>query len=137
MEFYDGDQTFTAWMTATQSRVEGEYDGVKSVMITTPEGMYMMNEDDSIDCDWYFFEVADDPTMEAPDFDEDFTIEELEAEYTDDHISMDCSAAKAPTGAFDTPGKVCSEEEMMEAMMGDIDLGDYDLPDDFDMDDFE
>ncbi|MBR9702861.1 hypothetical protein GOV10_02405 [Candidatus Woesearchaeota archaeon] len=130
MEDSEVSGTFTSWMTSNKVRSEGSFEGIDSLVIMKDDAVYMKNEEAEIDCDWIVYEV-DEADYEPMDVDEEFTLAEFEAEYADEYGSIDCGFAKAPSGAFDTPGKVCSFEDMMANAMADagFDMDDFDLSD--------
>lgn len=120
----------TTWVQGDKVRSEGSFESMgetaNSLVVMKDDVVYMKNEEPSLDCDWimYATEEADYEPMEV---DEEFTLDQIEAEYADEYGLIDCGFAKAPSGAFDTPGKVCDFEEMMNAQMAaaGIDLSDY------------
>jgi len=113
-------------------RVESSFNGQSFIAIQKGKDSYM--EPSSImgetDCDWLVMTEEEGGSEEMEDV--DFDYKKFEA---DPNYKMECTLGSVDSKHFETSGKTCTTEEVMQGMMGGMDLGGMDLGD-IDMEQF-
>jgi len=104
-------------------RVESSFNGQSMIAIQKGKDSYM--EPSSMmgetDCDWLVMTQEEEvEEAGAPDFD----YKQFEA---DPNYKMECTFGSVDSKLFETSGKTCTTEEVMQGMMGGMDLGDIDM----------
>lgn len=102
-------------------RVESSFNGQSMIAILKDDVSYMQPMMQAGDCDWITMEDGEEDEQMG---DADFDYEKYEA---DPMYEMICDFGSVDASNFEISGKVCTTEEMMQEMMGGIDLGGIDL----------
>ena len=116
--------TMTYYVDGDNIRVESSSNEQQHIAIqkgseTYIEPMRMMGD---TECEWIVMSETNEETGEVETA--DFDYEKFEA---DPMYDMVCTFGDIPSDAFKTPGKICTTDDMMEALTGGMDFGGMDL----------
>ncbi|MBN2087840.1 hypothetical protein JW758_05855 [Candidatus Peregrinibacteria bacterium] len=103
-------------------RVESEFNGEKMIAIQRGDESFvnpnsMMGE---TDCDWIVTSEEEEGVSDAPDFD-------YEQYQENPMYKMVCTKGKVDSAMFDTSGKKCTTDDLMQGVMNGMNLGGMDL----------
>lgn len=105
------------WVKGDDMRIEAKINGMDSVVVEKGSMSYMVPQamfGGTSDCDWMAMDNSDDYNEESDDED-DYGIEQYE---NDPAYDIKCVVKSFGNDIFDTPGKVCTEDDIMKNMMG-------------------